>query len=79
MSWSDITKIFVQLNETYIECVEYWDIKDHNTRLAPLHSLRHLDASLPASSASNSSLLPEISLLCFESNTHNLALLALLV
>ena len=48
-------------------------------RLARLHSLRHLDASLPASSASNSSLLPEISLLSFESNTHNLVPLVLLV
>jgi len=38
-----------------------------------------LDASLPASSASNSSLLPEISLLSFESNTHNLVPLILLV
>ena len=47
--------------------------------LARLHSLRHLDASLPASSASNSSLLPEISLLSFESNTHNLVPLVLLV
>jgi hypothetical protein len=48
-------------------------------RLARLQSLRHLDASLPASSASNSSLLPEISLLSFESNTHNLVPLVLLV
>lgn len=44
-------------------------------RLARLHSLRHLDASPPASSANNSSLLPEISMLSFESNTHNLVLL----
>jgi hypothetical protein len=48
-------------------------------RLARLQSLRHLDVSLPASSASNSSLLPEISLLSFESNTHNLVPLVLLV
>lgn len=48
-------------------------------RLAGLNSLRHLDASLPASSASNSSLLSERSLLSFESNTHNLVPLVLLV
>jgi hypothetical protein len=41
-------------------------------RLARLNSLRHLDVFLPASSASNSSLLSEISLLSFESNTRNL-------
>ena len=48
-------------------------------RLPRLHSLKHLGASLPASSASNNSLLPEISLLYFESNTHNLVPLVLLV
>jgi hypothetical protein len=41
-------------------------------RLAGLYSIRHLDASLPASSPSNSSLLSERSLLSFESNTRNL-------
>jgi hypothetical protein len=41
-------------------------------------TVRHLDASLPANSAGNSSLLPEISLLSSESSTHNLVRLVLL-
>jgi hypothetical protein len=41
-------------------------------------TVRHLDVSLPASSAGNSSLLPEISLLCSESSTRNLVHLVLL-
>lgn len=63
-------------NRYYVSDVEALKVK---ARLARLHSLRHLDASLPASSASNNSLLPEISLLSFESNTHNLVPLVLLV
>ena len=48
-------------------------------RLAGLHNVRHLDVSLPASSIDNSNLLSERFLLFFESNTHNLVSLVLLV
>jgi hypothetical protein len=43
-------------------------------RLAGLHSVRHLDVSLPASSIDNSNLST-----FFESKTHNLVPLVLLV
>jgi hypothetical protein len=85
MSWEVILEIMERKRNVGSQCkdnrhnvcdVEALTVK---ARLARLHSLKHLDASLPASSASNSSLLPEISLLSFESNTHNLVPLVLLV
>jgi len=85
MSWEVILRIMERKRNVGSQCkdnrhnvcdVEALKVK---ARLARLHSLKHLGASLPASSASNNSLLPEISLLSFESNTHNLVPLVLLV
>jgi hypothetical protein len=70
MSGINVTKVDDRIHDEALKV---------KARLARLRGIIHLGASLPASIEGNSSLLPEISRLSFESNTHNLVRLVLLL